>query len=282
MLSKNYPEHDINKVFDIFEDTINKGGVSDKTGAELTLINKLFAAMPPEASEYAMMMLHGTPASELPGSTKEIMPLYVRFLNLKDYLEKVNSLRDVPQNLSTDEIMKRHKMMDSLEEHEKAFGEPLLGYSVNAATGETEETKEEPEAGKEEEGSGALHLMNQAAPVFACTDPVKTAMFYEDHLGFKATHLNDERMPHIRLVRDNIVIALVESPVRMALPTMYDLMIYVTEPLLLYHELKASGVKIIEELPEAKESEKAASNRQFVFEDYDGRKICVSQSNEIV
>ena len=46
MLSKNYPEHDINKVFDIFEDTINKGGVSDKTGAELTLINKLFAAMP--------------------------------------------------------------------------------------------------------------------------------------------------------------------------------------------------------------------------------------------
>ena len=43
MLSKNYPEHDINKVFDMFEEVINKGGVSEKTGAELTLINKLFA-----------------------------------------------------------------------------------------------------------------------------------------------------------------------------------------------------------------------------------------------
>ena len=47
MLGKNYPLHDINKVFDMFEETIGKGGVSDKTGAELTLINKLFAAMPP-------------------------------------------------------------------------------------------------------------------------------------------------------------------------------------------------------------------------------------------
>lgn len=280
MLGKNYPEHDINKVFDIFEDIINRGGVSDKTGAELTLINKLFAAMPPEASEYAMRMLHGAPASELPESTKEIMPLYVRFLNLRDYLEKVDSLREVPDNLSTEEIMSRHKLMDSLEEHEKAFAEPLLGYSVNKEN-EPEKVQETAEE-TNEEGSGNLHLMNQAAPVFACLDPVKTAMFYEDNLGFRATHLDDEKMPHIRIVRDNIVIALVESPVRMALPTLYDLMIYVTEPLLLYHELNAKGVKIIEKLPEAKEAENAPSNRQFVFEDCDGRKICVSQSNEIV
>ena len=81
-------------------------------------------------------------------------------------------------------------------------------------------------------------------------------MFYEDKLGFKATHLSDEKMPHIRLVRDNIVIALVESPVMIS-PLKYDLIIYISEPLLLYHELKASGVKIIEELPEAKASEKA-------------------------
>ena len=279
MLSKNYPEHDINKVFDIFEETINRGGVSEKTGAELTLINKLFAHMPPEASEYGMRMLHGTPASELPASAQEVMPLYVRFLNLKDYLEKVDALREVPASLSTEDIMARHKMMDSLEEHEKSFGAPLLGFNLNGTAEEVEESKEPEEA---EEGSNTLHLMNQAAPVFGCTDPVKTAMFYEDHLGFKATHLSDEKMPHIRIVRDNIVIALVESPVRMALPTMYDLIIYVTEPLLLYHELKASGVKILEDLPEAKESENALSNRQFVFEDNDGRKICVSQSNEIV
>ena len=277
MLSKNYPEHDINKVFDIFEETINKGGVSDKCGAELTLINKLFAAMPPEASEYAMMMLHGTPGAELPSSAQEVMPLYVRFMNLAEYLEKVDALRDVPSSLTTEEIMNRHKMMDSLEEHEKMFGAQLLGYQFNEQTNEAAPAEE-----PSEEGSSTLHLMNAAAPVFACTDPVKTAMFYEDHLGFKTTHLSDEKMPHIRLVRDNIVIALVESPVRIAPVAMYELIIYVTEPMLLYHEMKAQGVKMIEDLPEAKESENAPSNRHFVFEDCDGRKICVSQSTEIV
>ncbi len=270
MLGKNYPEHDINKVFDMFEETINKGGVSDKTGAELTLINKLFASMPPEASEYAMMMLHGTPASELPESTRDIMPLYIRFLNLADYLEKIDYLKEVPVSPSTDDIMRRHKLMDSLDANEEPFAQPLLGFNVNP------EHKEE----KEEESKG-LHLMNASASVFPCPDPVRTALFYEDKLGFKATHLSDEKMPHIRLVRDNIVIALVESPVRIS-PLKYDLIIYISEPLLLYHELKASGVKIIEELPEAKASEKAESNRQFVIEDCDGRKICFSQSSEIV
>ena len=280
MLGKNYPLHDINKVFDMFEETIGKGGVSDKTGAELTLINKLFAAMPPEAAEYAMMMLHGTPGSKLPQNAQDIMPLYVRFLNLAEYLEKVDALREVPSSLSTEQIMERHKMMDSLEAHEKAFCAPLLGYKFNEETNETVEASESDEA--QEEGSSALHLMNNCAPVFPCTDPVKTALFYENKLGFKAAHLDDEKMPHIRLVRDNTVIALVESPVRIAPVAMYELIIYVTEPLLLYHELKAAGVTIVEDLPEAKESERASSNRQFVIEDCDGRKICISQSVEIV
>ena len=279
MLSKNYPPHDINKVFDMFEETINRGGVADKTGAELTLINKLFAHLPPEASEYGMMMLHGTPASELPKQAQDVMPLYVRFLNLAEYLEKVDALREVPASLTTEQIMERHKMMDSLEEHEKAFAAPLLGFKVNEETNEAEEAHEEEE---QKEGSSALHLMNACAPVFACLDPLKTSLFYEKNLGFKATHLDDEKMPHIRLTRDNIVLALVESPVRIASPSMYELIIYVTEPMLLYHELKAAGVKIIEELPEAKESEKASSNRQFVIEDCDGRRICISQSVEIV
>lgn len=279
MLSKNYPPHDINKVFDMFEETINRGGVADKTGAELTLINKLFAHLPPEASEYGMMMLHGTPASELPQQAKDVMPLYVRFLNLAEYLEKVDALREVPASLTTEQIMERHKMMDSLEEHEKAFAAPLLGFKVNEETNEAEEAHEEEE---QKEGASALHLMNACAPVFACLDPLKTSLFYEKNLGFKATHLDDEKMPHIRLTRDNIVLALVESPVRIASPSMYELIIYVTEPMLLYHELKAAGVKIVEELPEAKESEKASSNRQFVIEDCDGRRICISQSVEIV
>lgn len=280
MLGKNYPLHDINKVFDMFEETIVKGGVSDKAGAELTLINKLFAAMPPEASEYAMMMLHGTPGSELPQNAQDVMPLYVRFLNLAEYLEKVDVLREVPSSLSTEQIMERHNMMDSLEEHEKAFGAPLLGYIFNEETNHVDEHK--PDEASEQDGSSNLHLMNASAAVFPCVDPVKTALFYENNLGFKAAHLNDEKMPHIRLVRDNVVIALVESPVRLAPIAMYELIIYVSEPLLLFHELKAGGVKILEELPEAQASQKASSNRQFVIEDCDGRKICISQSSEIV
>ena len=280
MLGKNYPEHDINKVFDLFEETINGGGVSDKCADELSFINKLFASLPPQAASSAMMALNGTPISDLPKEAKEITPLYIRFLSLAEYLEKVEYLRELPDLPSTDEIMRRHKMMDSLAAHEKAFGAPLLGFSYNAGTNETEEVDEDEQ--KQEEGSGTLHLMNAQASVFACTDPLKTSMFYEKYLGFKATHLNDEKMPHIRLVRDNIIIALVESPVRIASPTMYELIIYASEPMLLYHELKAAGVTFIEDLKDANESKNELSNRQFVFEDNDGRRICVSQSTEII
>ncbi len=279
MLGKNYPEHDINKLFDMFEEQINKGGVSDNCADELSFINKLFASLPPQASSYALMALNGTPVSELPDNAKEITPLYIRLLNLADYLEKVEYLRVLPDLPSTEEIMRRHKMMDSLSEHEKVFATPLLGFSYNSGTKQPEQV---PEQEEKEEGNGKLHLMNAQATVFACTDPLKTAVFYENNLGFKATHLNDEKMPHIRLVRDNIIIALVESPVRIASPVMYELIIYASEPMLLYHELKSAGVKIIEELKDAKESKNELSNRQFVFEDNDGRRICVSQSTEII
>ena len=58
---------------------------------------------------------------------------------------------------------------------------------------------------------------------------------------------------------------------------LYDMYIYVSEPLLFYNELKGSGVRIAEELKEAAESVNMKTNRQFVFEDIDGRFICVSQ-----
>lgn len=283
MLSKNYPLHDINVVFDMFEDTIKRGGVADNTGDELTFINKLFASMPPQAVEFAMMMLHGTKGVDLPKEAQEIMPLYVRFLNLAEYLEKVDYLRELPTNPSMDQIMERQKMMDSLEEHEKAFCQEILGFKFNSKDEELEATsadKKDDETSSEE--GSALHLMNAAAPVWACVDPVKTALFYENNLGFKATHLSDEKMPHIRLTRDNIVIALVESPVRIGSVSMYEFIIYASEPMLLYHELKSNGVEIIEDLPDANESQKATSNRQFVIKDCDGRKICISQSTEIM
>ena len=124
--------------------------------------------------------------------------------------------------------------------------------------------------------------MNNCAPVLQCPDPVRTAMFYEDNLGFHAEHLYDERMPHIRLRRDNTVIALIESPVRFIHPVTYEFIIYASEPMLLYHELLSKGVKIIEALPDVEQIGNASYNRQFVFEDCDGRRICVSQSTEII
>jgi len=281
MLCKNYPEHDINAVFDIFEETISKGGVSEDACYELSFLNKLFASLPPEASEYAMQMLHGSTGSDFPAKAREIMPLYIRFLNLAEYLEKVDSLREIPSDLTPDKIMERKNVIDSLAEHEKSFCCELLGYKYNRDLGQTEEAGKNTEESPDE-GSDKLHLMNQAGVVFACTDALKTALFYETKLGFKATHLDDEKMPHIRLKRDNIVIILMQSPVRIKPATLYELIIYASEPMLLYHELKSSGVTITEELPEAEASQKAPSNRQFVFEDPDGRRICVSQSTEIM
>ena len=110
----------------------------------------------------------------------------------------------------------------------------------------------------------------------------KTALFYENKLGFKAAHLDDEAMPHIKLVRDNIAIVLVKGEGAITKPLRefgikYDMYIYCSEPFLLHNEVAANSIKIIEALPEAKEAQKQGTNRQFVFEDIDGRHICVSQ-----
>ena len=124
--------------------------------------------------------------------------------------------------------------------------------------------------------------MNSQAAVFACEDIYKTSVFYEDKLGFKAAHLDDEAMPHIKLTRDNIVIVLVKGEGAITKPMRefgidYDMYIYCSEPFLLHNEVAGNGIKIVEDLPEAKAAQKQDKNRQFVFEDIDGRYICVSQ-----
>ena len=134
----------------------------------------------------------------------------------------------------------------------------------------------------EEENSGRLLLMNSQAAVFACKDIYKTSVFYEDKLGFKAAHLDDEAMPHIKLVRDNIAIVLVKGSGDITKPARnfgikYDMYIYCSEPFLLHNEVAGNGIKIVEDLPEAKAAQSMTTNRQFVFEDIDGRHICVSQ-----
>ncbi len=284
MTGREYPLHDINKVFDMFEEDIKAGGCADNAMEEMLLLNKLFASLPPEAVEYAMMFLHGN--KDLPSSCDEIMPLFVRFLSLAEYLEKIASLKEVPAKLDNDFLTERQETIASLPEHEKAFGMPILGFRFSQESNSVEAADEKDE--EEEEGSGALHLMNASAAVFVCEDPLKTALFYETKCGFKASHLEDEKMPHIRLKRDNIAIVLAKGkkqavrPLREMSDVLYDMYIYATEPYMLHKELEGAGVKIVEELQDANEAVRADTNRQFVFEDCDRRHICVSQSSEMV
>ena len=282
MLEKEYPAHDMNAVFDLMQSTIDAGGTDEKAQDELLFLNHLFAALPPEAVEYGMMFLHGE--KDLPESVKEITPLFIRFINLAEYCEKVDKLREIPANMTMEEALERKTLMDSLEDHEKAFCKPLLGYQFNSRTMVTSpdcsDKKED-----EEEGNGRLLLMNSQAAVFVCPDPYRTSIFYETKLGFKAAHLDDETMPHIRLTRDNIAVILVKGNGDIAKPLRkfgikYDMYIYCSEPYLLQNELSGADVKIIEQLPDAHEARQLKVNRQFVFEDCDGRHICVSQSLE--
>lgn len=279
MLEKEYPAHDINAVFDMMQTTIEAGGTDEKAQDELLFLNHLFAALPPEAVEYGMMFLHGE--KNLPGSVSEIVPLFIRFVSLAEYCEKVDRLRVIPSSMTTQEILDRKTLMDSLEEHEKSFCKPLLGYQFNSKTQVTSPDCSDKDEKTEEDG-GRLLLMNSQAAVFVCPDPYKTSIFYETKLGFKAAHLDDETMPHIRLTRDNIAIVLVKGSGDIARPLRkfgikYDMYIYCSEPFLLHNELSSLGVKIMEDLPDAQEAKQMKVNRQFVFEDCDGRHICVSQ-----
>ncbi len=276
MLNKEYPLHDMNLVFEMIEKSIAKGGTDPKASDEMNLLMHLYAGLPAEAVECGMMFIHGRGA-EVP-ATSDINPLHVRLMNLLEYLEKVEYLADIPATLSNDEIKKRSDIVNSLNEHEKLFGTPLLGYQFNSGSAVPSEVKE----GEEEENGGRLLLMNSQAAVFACDDIYKTSVFYEDKLGFKAAHLDDEAMPHIKLTRDNIVIVLVKGEGAITKPMRefgidYDMYIYCSEPFLLHNEVAGNGIKIVEDLPEAKAAQKQDKNRQFVFEDIDGRHICVSQ-----
>ena len=275
MLNKEYPQHDMNLVFDMIEESISKGGTHEKAFEEMHLLMHLYAGLPAEAVEQGMMFIHGR-ACEIP-ATSDIIPLHVRLMNLLEYLEKVEYLAEIPKTMSNDEIHKRSEILNSLDEHEKLFGTPLMGYRFNMGTSAPTEAKDD-----EAEDSGRLLLMNSQAAVFACEDIYKSAIFYEDKLGFKSTHLDDEAMPHIKLVRDNIAIVLVKGEGDITKPARnfgikYDMYIYCSEPFLLHNEVAGNGIKIVEDLPEAKAAQGMTTNRQFVFEDIDGRHICVSQ-----
>ena len=283
-----YPEHDINQVFDYIHTILSSGNAAENALDEMSFLNRLFAALPVEAVEYGMQFLHGK--KDLPKACDEILPLYIRFVNLVDYCEAIDILGQIPSQPSPEELKKRIELHQSLEEREKSFCRPLLGFTFNNEKAPDKIDPEKIASGSEEknaseeEGSSNLHLMDGTAPVLVCRDPLSTSSFYETHLGFHATHLDDESMPHIRLQRDNIVILLVKAdpektssvlPVRELYGIPYDLYIYCAEPMLLQMELLNSGVKLIKTLEDADSSKH--ENREFVIEDIDRRHICFSQ-----
>ncbi|MCR5275776.1 MAG: hypothetical protein K6E26_10525 [Clostridiales bacterium] len=277
-----YPEHDINQVFDWIHRTLSSGNVADNALDEMSFLNRLFAALPVEAVEYGMQFLHGK--RDLPKACDEILPLYIRFVNLVDYCEVVEALKEIPKNPTPEELNVRIKMHGKLDEMEECFCKSLLGFAFNkdASSGKSEpepvpEDSDSAESTDDKDESGNLHLMNSIAPVFVCEDPMKTALFYETKLGFHASHLDDESMPHIRLKRDNIEIILVkkeEDETVSRSSSHYDLYIFVSEPMMLQLELQGAGVEFLKLL---EESDTVHTNREFIFKDVDGRRICVSQ-----
>ena len=284
-----YPEHDINQVFDYIHTILSSGNVAETALDEMSFLNRLFAALPVEAVEYGMQFLHGK--RDLPKACDEILPLYVRFVNLVDYCEAIDILGQISANPTPEELSERIRLHGKLDEMEKCFCQNLLGFSFNNDRSEKKadpasSEKADPsvssstdsDASSDESGEESnLHLMNSIAPVFTCDDPLKTALFYETKLGFHAAHLDDESMPHIRLCRDNIEIILVkekEDATVSRASSHYDLYIFVSEPMMLQLELSGAGVKIVKAL---EESDTVHTNREFVIEDIDGRRICFSQ-----
>ena len=277
-----YPEHDINQVFDWIHRTLSSGNVADNALDEMSFLNRLFAALPVEAVEYGMQFLHGK--RDLPKACDEILPLYIRFVNLVDYCEVVEALKEIPKNPTPEELNVRIKMHGKLDEMEECFCKSLLGFAFNkdASSGKADpepvpEDSDGAESTDDKDESGNLHLMNSIAPVFVCKDLMKTALFYETKLGFHASHLDDESMPHIRLKRDNIEIILVkkeEDETVSRSSSHYDLYIFVSEPMMLQLELQGAGVEFLKTL---EESDTVHTNREFIFKDVDGRRICVSQ-----
>ena len=279
---KEYPKHDINLVFEMLVTIFEVKDCDPNAMNETLFLNKLFAALPAIAVDDGMQFLNGK--TDLPSSCDDILPLFIRFKNLVEYSEKIEILRDTSTELTNEQVMERVKISESLASHEESFGKQLLGFKANENTPNQIDpnaiAKTESNIEEADDESNQLHLMDGSAAVLVCDDIIETALFYENKCGFKAIHLDDEKLPHIRLTRDNIDIVLTKGDTLVLhkyASIDYDMYIYVNEPFLLQNELQNKGVNIVSFLPEANESVKSLTNREFVFEDNDGRLICVSQ-----
>ena len=104
-----------------------------------------------------MMFIHGE--KNLPKSTEEIMPLYIKAYESSGIpRENRAAFRDIPQSMTEGDVLKRKEVMDSLETHERFFGKPLLGYKISdsgsktAAPVKAEESSDDSTDGAESKG----------------------------------------------------------------------------------------------------------------------------------
>ncbi|MFP7170912.1 VOC family protein [Terribacillus sp. FSL K6-0262] len=111
--------------------------------------------------------------------------------------------------------------------------------------------------------------------IFPCPDLHVTADFY-GKLGFRATPYLDSTEPHICLYRDNIELILTQSALHRIFPNRlqygygYDAYFITEKQAAMLQELVDMGIPIVRPLMVTD-----YGNKEFVFEDIDGRWIAV-------
>lgn len=121
--------------------------------------------------------------------------------------------------------------------------------------------------------SGFTHCLQ----IFPTADLGQTAQFYE-RFGFSAVYYLDASEPHVCLYRDSIEIVLTRSSLEQIQPNRivhgygYDAYFITDNQQALEEECKQKGIKIVRPLTTTD-----YNNKEFVFEDVDGRWIAVGK-----
>jgi hypothetical protein len=117
--------------------------------------------------------------------------------------------------------------------------------------------------------------LSHCLQIFPTADIDKTTQYYK-LIGFKAVHYLESEEPHVCLYRDSIEIVLTRSKQKMITPNRinhgygYDGYFITNDQVELEKEFKKLGVNIVRPL-----SKTDYNNKEFVFEDIDGRWIAV-------
>lgn len=117
--------------------------------------------------------------------------------------------------------------------------------------------------------------LSHCLQIFPVTDLGRTASFYE-RIGFRVVNYLEAEEPHICLYRDSVEIVLTKSNQEKILPNRichgygYDAYFIAHDQKGLEEELNQLGINIVRPLTTTD-----YNNREFVFEDVDGRWIAV-------